>query len=161
MCRVRGNRAHRFSTGRFTTAEEVERAAAAIIHAARTATSSAPAAAATATAEPVAAANSHGPAAAVAAVDTFLLPMARPAERVRLTSLAKGGGCGCKISPALLTEILRKTAATGAPIPPELLVGTETADDAAVYQLRPDLAIVATTDFFMPVVVTLPSPPLP
>ncbi|MFO1188102.1 MAG: selenide, water dikinase SelD [Alphaproteobacteria bacterium] len=68
----------------------------------------------------------------------------------RLTSLAHGGGCGCKIAPALLTSILRRQ--TALPVPPELLVGTETSDDAAVYRLTDDLAIIATTDFFMPVV---------
>ena len=69
---------------------------------------------------------------------------------VRLTSLAHGGGCGCKIAPAVLQEILAKTPAAAAF--PDLLVGTETADDAAVWKLNKDQAIVATTDFFMPVV---------
>jgi selenide,water dikinase len=69
----------------------------------------------------------------------------------RLTSLAHGGGCGCKIAPAVLEGILRE-AKTAMPLPPELLVGTETADDAAVYRLNDRQAIVATTDFFMPVV---------
>jgi len=68
----------------------------------------------------------------------------------RLTSLAHGGGCGCKVSPALLAQILRGTARL--PIPPELLVGIETADDAAVYRLNEEQALVATTDFFMPIV---------
>ena len=54
----------------------------------------------------------------------------RPAEP-RLTSLSHGGGCGCKIAPGVLSEILKGTAAM--PIPKELLVGIETADDAAVY----------------------------
>jgi selenide,water dikinase len=68
----------------------------------------------------------------------------------RLTSLSHGGGCGCKIAPGLLSEILRSTARM--PMPPELLVGIETADDAAVYRLNSEQALVATTDFFMPIV---------
>ena len=72
-----------------------------------------------------------------------------PAEP-RLTSLSHGGGCGCKIAPAVLSEILKGTAAM--PIPKELLVGIETADDAAVYKLNDEQALIATTDFFMPIV---------
>ena len=71
-------------------------------------------------------------------------------EPFRLTALAHGGGCGCKLAPNVLSEILAKT-----PLPtgrPQLLVDAATSDDAAVYQLTDDLAIVATTDFFMPVV---------
>jgi selenide,water dikinase len=71
-------------------------------------------------------------------------------KTVRLTSLAHGGGCGCKIAPAVLQEILAKTPAAAAF--PDLLVGTETSDDAAVWKLDERQAIVATTDFFMPVV---------
>ncbi len=74
---------------------------------------------------------------------------ARPAEP-RLTSLSHGGGCGCKIAPGVLSEILKGTAAM--PIPKELLVGIETSDDAAVYQLNDEQALIATTDFFMPIV---------
>ncbi|AXS80471.1 selenide, water dikinase SelD [Dechloromonas sp. HYN0024] len=73
-----------------------------------------------------------------------------PEEKIRLTQLSHGGGCGCKIAPAVLQKIL-----AGAPsgiIPPQLLVGTETCDDAAVYQINAQQAIVATTDFFMPIV---------
>ena len=73
-----------------------------------------------------------------------------PPQPVRLTSLAHGGGCGCKIAPAVLQQILAKTPAAAAF--PHLLVGTETSDDAAVWKLNDDQAIVATTDFFMPVV---------
>jgi selenide,water dikinase len=73
----------------------------------------------------------------------------RPAEP-RLTSLSHGGGCGCKIAPGVLSEILKGTAAM--PIPSALLVGIETSDDAAVYQLNDEQALVATTDFFMPIV---------
>ncbi len=72
-----------------------------------------------------------------------------PAEP-RLTSLSHGGGCGCKIAPGVLSEILKGTASM--PIPEELLVGIETADDAAVYRLNDEQALVATTDFFMPIV---------
>lgn len=68
----------------------------------------------------------------------------------RLTSLSHGGGCGCKIAPGVLSEILKNTSAM--PIPPQLLVGIETADDAAVYQLNDEQALIATTDFFMPIV---------
>lgn len=68
----------------------------------------------------------------------------------RLTSLSHGGGCGCKIAPGVLSEILKSTSAM--PIPPQLLVGIETADDAAVYQLNDEQALIATTDFFMPIV---------
>lgn len=72
-----------------------------------------------------------------------------PAEP-RLTALSHGGGCGCKIAPGVLAQILKGTAAM--PIPKELLVGIETADDAAVYQLNDEQALIATTDFFMPIV---------
>ncbi len=68
----------------------------------------------------------------------------------RLTSLSHGGGCGCKIAPGVLSEILKGTARL--PVPPELLVGIETADDAAVYKLNDEQALIATTDFFMPIV---------
>ena len=73
----------------------------------------------------------------------------KPAEP-RLTSLSHGGGCGCKIAPGVLSEILK--SGSGMPVPPELLVGIETADDAAVYQLNGEQALIATTDFFMPIV---------
>jgi selenide,water dikinase len=68
----------------------------------------------------------------------------------RLTSLSHGGGCGCKIAPAVLSNLLKRSM----PLPtfPDLLVGTETADDAAVYRLNDEQAIIATTDFFMPIV---------
>lgn len=69
---------------------------------------------------------------------------------VRLTSLAHGGGCGCKLSPAVLRDILATMPAAAAF--PNLLVGTETSDDAAVWRLNDKQALVATTDFFMPVV---------
>ncbi len=68
----------------------------------------------------------------------------------RLTSLAHGGGCGCKIAPDLLQKILGELPV--APKHRELLVDASTSDDAAVYQISDDTAIVATTDFFMPIV---------
>ena len=68
----------------------------------------------------------------------------------RLTSLAHGGGCGCKIAPGVLRDIL--SGMQGLTLPPELLVGIDTADDAAVYQLNDQQALIATTDFFMPIV---------
>jgi selenide,water dikinase len=69
---------------------------------------------------------------------------------LRLTSLAHGGGCGCKIAPAVLQQILAEMPAA-APFA-DLLVGTESSDDAAVWKLNDEQALVATTDFFMPVV---------
>jgi selenide,water dikinase len=73
-----------------------------------------------------------------------------PQPPVRLTSLAHGGGCGCKLSPGVLADILKGMPATGAFA--DLMVGTETADDAAVWRLNDSQALIATTDFFMPVV---------
>ncbi|MFQ6755573.1 selenide, water dikinase SelD [Cereibacter sphaeroides] len=74
----------------------------------------------------------------------------RPASEPRLTSLSHGGGCGCKIAPGVLAELLR--AAPALPVPADLLVGTATSDDAAVWRLNDEQALVATTDFFMPIV---------
>jgi selenide,water dikinase len=71
-------------------------------------------------------------------------------ERIRLTEFSHGGGCGCKIAPAVLSEMLATMPLRG--LPQDLLVGTETADDAAVYRLNDTQALVATTDFFSPVV---------
>ncbi len=71
-------------------------------------------------------------------------------ETVRLTSLAHGGGCGCKLAPSVLRDILA-TMPVPAPFA-DLMVGTETSDDAAVWRLNDQQALVATTDFFMPVV---------
>jgi selenide,water dikinase len=70
--------------------------------------------------------------------------------KIKLTSFSHGGGCGCKIAPGVLSEILKNTK--GFPAPKELLVGIETSDDAAVYKLNDSQALIATTDFFMPVV---------
>jgi selenide,water dikinase len=72
------------------------------------------------------------------------------APEPRLTSLAHGGGCGCKLSPGVLRDILSKTPQAAAFA--NLMVGTETSDDAAVWRLNDSQALVATTDFFMPVV---------
>ncbi len=68
----------------------------------------------------------------------------------RLTSLSHGGGCGCKIAPGVLAELLNDVPA--GPVFADLMVGRETADDAAVYRINDTQAIVATTDFFMPIV---------
>ncbi|GIZ51590.1 selenide, water dikinase SelD [Noviherbaspirillum aridicola] len=69
---------------------------------------------------------------------------------IRLTSFSHGGGCGCKIAPGVLADILKQSG--GFPMPAELMVGIETADDAAVYKLNDEQALIATTDFFMPIV---------
>ena len=68
----------------------------------------------------------------------------------RLTSLAHGGGCGCKLAPSVLQELLAGAARTG-PFA-QLLVGAETADDAAVWQVDERTCVIATTDFFTPIV---------
>ena len=72
------------------------------------------------------------------------------APEPRLTSLAHGGGCGCKLAPAVLQDILK--GMPQAAVFADLMVGTETSDDAAVWRLNDQQALVATTDFFMPVV---------
>ena len=69
---------------------------------------------------------------------------------IKLTSFSHGGGCGCKVAPGVLAEILKNSS--GFPLPEKLLVGIETADDAAVYKLNDEQALIATTDFFMPIV---------
>lgn len=71
-------------------------------------------------------------------------------EIPRLTSLSHGGGCGCKIAPDVLAALMRNALPSG-PFP-DLLVGTENSDDAAVYRLNEHQALIATTDFFMPIV---------
>src|SRR5580765_4788758 len=71
-------------------------------------------------------------------------------EKIRLTQFSHGGGCGCKIAPAVLSEILASAPIKG--FTKDLLVGTETADDAAIYRLNDEQALVATTDFFTPIV---------
>jgi selenophosphate synthase len=74
--------------------------------------------------------------------------MNAPETKVRLTQFSHGGGCGCKIAPGVLRDMLARSNA--AILPQQLLVGIETSDDAAVYRLNDEQAIVATTDFFMP-----------
>lgn len=69
---------------------------------------------------------------------------------IKLTQFSHGGGCGCKIAPAVLKDILSQSAPMAGFT--DLLVGTESSDDAAVYRLNATQAIVATTDFFMPIV---------
>src|SRR6478672_8392612 len=71
-------------------------------------------------------------------------------DPIRLTQFSHGGGCGCKIAPALLTEILAQAPIRG--LPKELMVGIESGDDAAIYRLNDEQALVATTDFFTPIV---------
>ncbi|MFA7432465.1 MAG: selenide, water dikinase SelD [Gemmobacter sp.] len=71
-------------------------------------------------------------------------------EPLRLTDLAHGGGCGCKLAPSVLQDLLAGQPAAQ-PFA-QLLVGTESADDAAVWQVDDDTCIIATTDFFMPMV---------
>jgi selenide,water dikinase len=68
----------------------------------------------------------------------------------RLTSLSHGGGCGCKIAPGVLSDILKSSPIRQ--IPAALLAGSDNNEDAAVYQINEHQAIVATTDFFMPIV---------
>jgi len=75
---------------------------------------------------------------------------AAQSEPLRLTSLAHGGGCGCKLAPSVLRDLIADLSSKSAF--PGLLVGTETGDDAAVYQINDDTCVIATTDFFMPVV---------
>ena len=71
-------------------------------------------------------------------------------EAIKLTAFASGAGCGCKIAPAVLEEILQsKTATTTFPA---LLVGNSSKDDAAVYDLGNGDCLISTTDFFMPIV---------
>jgi selenide,water dikinase len=69
---------------------------------------------------------------------------------VKLTQFSHGGGCGCKIAPAVLSRLLAESPLKT--IPADLLVGVETSDDAAVYRFNDSQAVVATTDFFTPIV---------
>lgn len=80
----------------------------------------------------------------------LFIPLNASPNMVRLTQYSHGGGCGCKIAPAQLQEILHQVPLNLGNT--NLLVGTETSDDAAVYLLNPDQALVLTTDFFMPIV---------
>ena len=72
-----------------------------------------------------------------------------PTYNGRLTSLSHGGGCGCKIAPGILSDILKDSPFKT--ISQSLLAGSENNEDAAVYQINDRQAIVATTDFFMPI----------
>jgi len=72
------------------------------------------------------------------------------AEPIKLTSLSSKGGCGCKIGPADLMQVIRMLPP--ATPNPDLLVGLETSDDAGVYRLNDELALVQTVDFFTPIV---------
>ncbi|MFA7500775.1 MAG: selenide, water dikinase SelD, partial [Sulfurimonas sp.] len=71
-------------------------------------------------------------------------------EQIKLTEYSHGAGCGCKISPMLLDEILKSNLSTT--FYPELLVGNEHRDDAAAYDLGNGTSVLSTTDFFMPIV---------
>jgi selenide,water dikinase len=71
-------------------------------------------------------------------------------DALTLTRMAHGAGCGCKLGPALLTQALAHLP--GLAVDPDILVGHERMDDAAVYRVRDDLAVVATVDFFTPIV---------
>lgn len=70
-------------------------------------------------------------------------------DEIKLTQFSKGGGCGCKIAPSVLQQIIKTDSVTAFQ---NLLVGNESADDAAVYQINSDTAIISTADFFMPIV---------
>jgi selenide,water dikinase len=78
-------------------------------------------------------------------IDAMNSPQASFAP-IRLTSFSHGGGCGCKIAPGILSEILR--GSRGLPVPKELMVGIETSDDAAVYRLNDQQALIATHRLF-------------
>ncbi|MDN6291053.1 MAG: selenide, water dikinase SelD, partial [Alkalibacterium gilvum] len=71
-------------------------------------------------------------------------------EKIKLTTLTTKGGCGCKIGPTELHDVLFDLPAQKKD--PNLLVGLDTGDDAGVYKLTDDLAIVQTLDFFTPIV---------
>ncbi len=73
-----------------------------------------------------------------------------PMSPVRLTQYSHGAGCGCKISPKVLAEILERVPVQARD--PQLLVGYDSRDDAAVYRIDEHQAVVSTTDFFMPIV---------
>ena len=71
-------------------------------------------------------------------------------SQVKLTEYSHGAGCGCKIAPGLLEDILKSSTASYSD--PRLLVGNETKDDAAVFDLGNGSSVISTTDFFMPIV---------
>lgn len=70
-------------------------------------------------------------------------------DEIKLTQFSKGGGCGCKIAPSVLQQIIKTDSITSFE---KLLVGNESADDAAVYRINGDTAVISTADFFMPIV---------
>src|SRR5947209_3561294 len=70
-------------------------------------------------------------------------------EEIKLTQFSKGGGCGCKIAPSVLQQIIKTNSTSSFE---NLLVGNESADDAAVYRISGDTAVISTADFFMPIV---------
>lgn len=70
-------------------------------------------------------------------------------DDIKLTQFSKGGGCGCKIAPAVLQEIIKTNQVASFD---RLLVGNESADDAAVYRLNDETTVISTADFFMPIV---------
>ena len=78
------------------------------------------------------------------------MPSKKDNDRIRLTQYSHGAGCGCKISPQVLQQILKSSLPSFSD--PNLLVGNATNDDAAVYDLGNGSSIVSTTDFFMPIV---------
>ncbi|HPR89695.1 MAG TPA: selenide, water dikinase SelD, partial [bacterium] len=116
----------RFSVGRMTTTEEIDRAIAAVCR--------------------VVDELRNGPAAGTSTAAAATPP---PAGAVALTRFTAGLGCACKLRPQSLEEIL---AGLPRPADPALLVGTETRDDAAVYRLDAQTAIIETVDFFTPIV---------
>ena len=73
-------------------------------------------------------------------------------EEIKLTAYSHGAGCGCKISPSLLEEILKSNKVNGKDFSNTLLVGNQGMDDAAVTDIGDGRAIISTTDFFMPIV---------
>jgi cysteine desulfurase len=111
----------RFSTGKYTTRDEILKAAAAIVSKAKNLMES----------------------------KKVIYPESSDDTEIKLTRFTHGLGCACKISPGILEEVLR-----GFPVPihPDILVGSETCDDAAVYKINEETAIVQTVDFFTPVI---------
>ena len=81
---------------------------------------------------------------------TLPLPTKMTTDTIQLTQYSHGGGCGCKISPQVLDEILRTNIML--PDNDKLIVGNHSKDDAAVYDLGNGTALISTTDFFMPIV---------
>ncbi|MGB2702321.1 MAG: selenide, water dikinase SelD, partial [Chitinophagaceae bacterium] len=82
-------------------------------------------------------------------IESSLIPPSGD-EGIKLTQYSRGAGCGCKIAPKVLDEILKSSIAL--PDNNKLLVGNHSKDDAAVYDLGNGMALISTTDFFMPIV---------